>query len=152
MHRFVRWIGVGCLCVAAAPAAAQEFDLSVRNVMRGPDLVGTAPSGLRAGFGGATFDWSPDSRFVFMRWRQPGVDTAQVIYRVDPRDGSFERFADADADTLLAGPAEWDRAGRRALFAIDGDLWLWSRGETRRLFDAAATSWRSIWRAAAFVS
>jgi len=82
-----------------------------------------------------------------MRWQQPGVDTTRVIYRVDPRDGSFERFPDADADTILAGNAAWDRSGRRALFGIGGDIWLWDRGVKRRLFDTRGSESNPQWSA-----
>ena len=78
------------LCAALATALfAQNFDLSVQNIMRGPELVGTSPRSLGGGgfFGGARFSWSPDSRYVYFRWQQPGVDTALVVYRVAARGG-----------------------------------------------------------------
>ena len=41
--------------------------------MRGPDLVGTAPSNVR---------FSADGRSVYFRWRTPGIDTLDADYRV----------------------------------------------------------------------
>jgi hypothetical protein len=65
---------------AAATAAPEartvpaDFDLSVASIMRGEQLVGRSPNQVR---------WSPDSRFVYFRWRDPeAADTTTHIYRV----------------------------------------------------------------------
>ena len=64
----------------------QDFELTVENIMRGSELVGTAPRGLAGGGGffggGGVFSWSPDSRYIYFRWQQPGVDTTAVPYRI----------------------------------------------------------------------
>ena len=106
VRRMVFLLGVlVAVALEPCPASAQEFELTVENIMRGAELVGTAPRGLGGGgfFGGGGFSWSPDSRYVYFRWEQPGVDTAAVVYRVRPSGGEPERFADAEADTILAG-------------------------------------------------
>ena len=41
---------------------AARFDLTVDSIMRGPDLVGYPPTGLR---------WSADSQKLFFDWRKP---------------------------------------------------------------------------------
>ena len=68
------------LASAALPAAAAgqgtpaEFDLSVRNLMRGPELVGRSPDEVR---------FSDDARWVYFRWRAPEApDTARALWRV----------------------------------------------------------------------
>ncbi len=130
-----------CTTLAAAAvlspsASSQEFDLSVKNIMRGPELIGSAPSALRGGGGfrgGPRFSWSPDSRYIYFRWQQPGVDTTETVYRVDPRNGTPERLEGADADTILAGTAEWSPDRRQVIYAIDGDLVLWTRQTQRFL-------------------
>ncbi len=117
-------------------AGAQEFELTVENIMRGPELVGSAPRALRgegAFRGGSRFSWSPDSRYIYFRWKQPGVDTAEVVYRVQPTRAEPERLADADPDTILAGPATWSPDRRRVVFSIKGDLALWENGRSRYL-------------------
>ena len=83
---------VAWLLAGPAPLVAQQFDLSVDNIMRRLELIGRAPQGLRGGFGGGGFSWSPDSRYVWFRWQQPGVDTSLVVYRVSPQGGAPERF------------------------------------------------------------
>jgi dipeptidyl aminopeptidase/acylaminoacyl peptidase len=79
------------------------------------------------------FSWSPDSRYVYFRWQQPGVDTAAVPYRVDLRGGTPEPLADGVADTVLAGAAVWSPDGKRAVYTMDGDLVLWDDGARRDL-------------------
>lgn len=64
-----RMCRVSVLCVMpvlslVAVASAQSFQLTVDNIMRGPDLVGTAPTNVR---------FSADGRHVHFRWRAPGV-------------------------------------------------------------------------------
>ncbi|HET7038479.1 MAG TPA: prolyl oligopeptidase family serine peptidase [Gemmatimonadales bacterium] len=135
------------LFTAASPIAAQQFDLSVDNIMRGPELVGRAPQGLRGGFGGGGFSWSPDSRFVWFRWQQPGVDTSLVVYRVSVTGGAPERFEKANPDTILAGPAEWSPDRSRAVYQIRGDLVLWTPRGTRKLTDTPVPESGARWSA-----
>lgn len=147
----VRQLGLVALLVAGGTALgrAQEFELTIENIMRGPELVGTPPAGLRGGFvrGGARFSWSPDSRYVYFRWKQPGVDTAEVVYRVAPQRGVPERLPDARADTIVAGDAVWSPDLRRALFVIEGDVVLWERGRYRRLVETPAFEGNVSWSA-----
>jgi len=130
-------------------ANAQEFELTVRNIMLGPEHIGERPVGLGGGGfrGGGGFSWTPDSRYVYFRWKQPGVDTARVIYRVSPRGGELERFEDADADTILAGSAVWSPDRRQAIFTLDGDLILWSSRGTRHLTSGAGFESSPVWSA-----
>ncbi|HEX4950840.1 MAG TPA: hypothetical protein VFZ34_29535, partial [Blastocatellia bacterium] len=47
--------------VWAQQPAGKKFDLTIDNIMRGPELVGHAPSGVY---------WSRDSQRVYFRWKQ----------------------------------------------------------------------------------
>ncbi len=107
------------LLIAGAPMIAGQtsappakFDLTVDSIMRGPDLVGFAPTGVR---------WSGDSQRVYFEWRKPGEDEASTY--VLPRDGGEPRRL-SDDERKLAPPAAgvWDRARRRVLFVDDGDI------------------------------
>ncbi|NIM51144.1 MAG: prolyl oligopeptidase family serine peptidase [Gemmatimonadales bacterium] len=136
--------------LGARELEAQEFELSIENIMRGSDLVGTAPRGLRGGGffrGGSRFSWTPDSRYVYFRWQQPGVDTALTVYRIQPRGGEPERLEDVDPDTILVGTGEWSRDRRRALFVVDGDLLLWERGRKRYLTRTRERESGPLWSA-----
>lgn len=135
--------GMLSLTLFGADAAAQEFALTVDNIMRGPELVGRAPRGLR----GQGFSWSPDSRYIWFRWQQAGIDTALSVYRVAARGGEPERFEDADPDTIVAGPASWSFDRRKAVFALDGDLVLWTSRGTRRLTRSPARESNPQWSA-----
>ena len=93
--------------------AATTFPLTVDSIMRGPDLVGSAPGGVR---------WSGDSTRLYFEWRRPGEDEA-ATYGVG-RDGGTPRRL-TDDERKLAPPAAggvWDKARRRVLFAADGDI------------------------------
>ena len=71
-----------------AVVEAAQFELSVANIMRGSELVGTQPSRL---------SWSPDGRTLYFLWKQPHEET-QGFYRVSrggarQSRGSFESLA-----------------------------------------------------------
>jgi dipeptidyl aminopeptidase/acylaminoacyl peptidase len=95
---------------ATAPAAS--FDLTVDSIMRGPDLVGWPPTGLR---------WSADSQKLFFEWRKPGEKESSTY--VVGRDGGEPRKLTGD-EVKAAPPAtgRWDEAHRRVLFVDDGDV------------------------------
>jgi dipeptidyl aminopeptidase/acylaminoacyl peptidase len=135
----------------AASVAAQDFELTVENIMRGPELVGSAPQRLRGGGGfsggGAVFSWSPDSRYIYFRWQQPGVDTTAVPYRVAAGGGDPERIPDEVADTVLAGRAVWSPDGRRAIYSVSEDLVLWDDGRKRFLTETFENEQAPRWSA-----
>ena len=146
--RAIRMLGAMLLLLGAVSAAgAQDFDLSIHNIMRGTDLVGRPPQGLGGGFGGGGFSWSPDSKFIWFRWQQPGVDTSLVVYRVPAAGGTPERFESAKPDTIVAGTAEWSPDRKQAIYVIDGDLVLWTGRETRKLTDSPARESSPQWSA-----
>ena len=118
--------------------SAQSFDLSVDNVMRGPELYGTAPSNVR---------FTTDGRYVLFRWRAPGVDTLDQDYRVAVSGGAPERLARGVVDTI-ATLGERSPDGRRALLVLKGDLWLVERdGSKRRITSTAAAESAPRWSA-----
>jgi dipeptidyl aminopeptidase/acylaminoacyl peptidase len=124
----------GFTLALAAPLAAQDFELTVANIMRGPELIGSAPSGLGGfGFGGGGFSWSPDSRYIYFRWEQPGIDTAAVVYRIRPGDDEPERLEGFDTDTLLIGSGIRTRDGRRALYSRQGDIVIREGNDVRQV-------------------
>ena len=103
------------LCPGAAPAETPkpaEFPLTVDSIMRGPKLVGYAPSDLR---------FSGDSKQLYFEWRKGDED--EVGTWVVPRTGGAPKRL-SDAERKLAPPAQgvWDRAGRRIAFIDDGDV------------------------------
>jgi dipeptidyl aminopeptidase/acylaminoacyl peptidase len=120
---------------AAGSLAAQQFELSVPSIMRGPELVGSEPDLVR---------WTDDGRWIYFRWKPGGQPWHQdeEFYRVSARGGPPERVDEAHMDSvaplLASGDLSEDR--RRKVVSAEGDLWLIDRGRgsVRRLTDTEA--------------
>ncbi|MGH7446083.1 MAG: TolB family protein, partial [Longimicrobiales bacterium] len=132
-----RWCASIALLQAllVAPAGAQSFDLTVANIMRGPEHVGEPPSNVR---------WSDDSRWVFFRWKPGGTAWHEpaALYRVRAAGGAPERLDDVVADSLgvLFASGDISADGRSRVVSHQGDLYLIDRRSlgVRRLTDTRA--------------
>ncbi|CAN5733176.1 prolyl oligopeptidase family serine peptidase [soil metagenome] len=120
---------------SAAPPAS--FDLSVGNIMRGPELVGRPPENVR---------WTPDGRWIYFSWVEPGTEWRETLrpYRVRAAPGARpERVTlahrDSVAPLLLEGAVSQDRRWRAV--EHEGDLYLVDlrRSTHRRLTNTLAT-------------
>jgi dipeptidyl aminopeptidase/acylaminoacyl peptidase len=100
--------------LAQAPAAKADgrFALTVDSIMRGPDLVGYPPDGLR---------WSADSQKLFFDWRKPGEEEAST-YVVGKDGGAPAKLTDAEKKTAPPANGRWDTAHKRVVFADRGDI------------------------------
>jgi dipeptidyl aminopeptidase/acylaminoacyl peptidase len=132
-------VALPAVVVAQAPAAG-TFDFSIRNIMRGPELYGRAPTNVR---------WSADGRWIHFMWNEPGSDWREPMrpYRIKPQAGARpERLTVAQADSaapyLAEGPRSPDRRSR--VVEALGDLWLVSQrdGGARRLTQTVASESR----------
>ena len=95
-----------------ATTAAGGFPLTVDSIMRGPDLVGYPPSGLR---------WSGDSTRLYFEWQGRGDDEAATW--VVAADGSgLRRLSEEERHRAPPVNGQWDRARRRVLSATRGDI------------------------------
>jgi dipeptidyl aminopeptidase/acylaminoacyl peptidase len=118
--------------VASTPVTAQSFDLTVPNIMRGPEHVGEPPVSVQ---------WSDDGRWIFFRWKPGGRPWHEplALYRVRATGGTPERLDDAAADSLGVLLAVGDIAsdGRTRVVSHQGDLYLIDRRAltVRRLTD-----------------
>jgi dipeptidyl aminopeptidase/acylaminoacyl peptidase len=102
---------------AGGPSVAagdpKPFELTVDGIMRGSDLVGYPPTGLR---------WSGDSQQLYFDWRKPGEDKAST-YAVGREGGLPRRLSDDDVRNVPpAAGGRWDKARRRVLFVDGGDI------------------------------
>ena len=80
--------------------------------MRGPDLVGYPPDGLR---------WSADSQKLYFDWRKPGEDEAST-YVVGRDGGDARKLTDDQKKNAPPANGRWDKAHKRVLFADGGDI------------------------------
>jgi dipeptidyl aminopeptidase/acylaminoacyl peptidase len=105
------------------PAArGQQFELSIRNIMRAQEHVGQAPGQIR---------WSDDSEWVYFRWQPGGLDwdAGTSLYRVPADGGTPEAVDDATARDLApliaGGDLSADRRWR--VTSVSGDIYLVDR-------------------------
>jgi dipeptidyl aminopeptidase/acylaminoacyl peptidase len=106
---------------AQAPSGrADKFALTVDSIMRGPDLVGYPPDGLR---------WSADSQKLYFEWRKPGEDEAST-YVVGRDGGTPVKLTNDQKKTAPGVNGRWDQAHRRVVFVDRGDIVLLD-GSTR---------------------
>jgi dipeptidyl aminopeptidase/acylaminoacyl peptidase len=124
---------VRILALLALPAAlsAQQFDFSIKNIMRGPEVYGREPENVR---------WSADGKWIYFRWLEPGSDwrLPSKSFRVRAEPGAKpERVSDAQMDSIAPmidnGRLSPDK--RTRVVAANGDLFLvdQSNGGLRRL-------------------
>jgi dipeptidyl aminopeptidase/acylaminoacyl peptidase len=106
-------------------SGAGNFALTIDNIMRGPNLVGTAPSQVR---------WSPDNSKIYFQWKQASDPVAAPAdpYVVN-RDGSGLRKL-SDEEARLTPPAGLDTSEDRAwsVFSQDGDIVLLENATGKR--------------------
>ena len=97
---------------ARKTATASAFELTVDSIMRGPELVGYAPTGLR---------WSADSQQLYFEWRKPGEDEPST-YAVGRDGGTPRKLSDDEKKNIPPASGRWDKAHRRVLFVDGGDV------------------------------
>jgi dipeptidyl aminopeptidase/acylaminoacyl peptidase len=129
---------LAALPLAALPLAlgasldAQAFELTVPNIMRGPEHVGEPPQMVR---------WTDDGQWIYFRWKPGGLDWQEDVefFRVSSRGGTPEQVTEAHMDSVgaLLSAGDMSRDRRWKVVSHDGDIWLIDRrrNETRRLTD-----------------
>ena len=104
--------------VVALAAAAQQFDLSIDNIMRGPGLYGWTPEDVR---------WSPDGQRVYFSWKlyTDTLEHDRDTYVVN-RDGSgLRKLTDDEKKDAPPANAQWTRDKHRGVYLDDADVYLW---------------------------
>jgi len=119
-------IAVALLFIAVAlAAAAQQFDLSIDNIMRGPGLYGWPPDDVR---------WAPDGQHVYFSWKlySDTLEHDRDTYVVN-RDGSgLRKLSDDEKKDAPPANAQWTRDKHRAVYLDDGDVYLWDSATGKR--------------------
>ena len=119
MVRIVTTLGLA-VAVSASASAQPAPPLSLPWIMRGPELVGREPSGVR---------WSPHGQSIYFNWLAPGASWREPtrLYRVRAAAGALPeqltiRAADSVAPALADGPTSLDL--RRRVVSVGADLYL----------------------------
>jgi dipeptidyl aminopeptidase/acylaminoacyl peptidase len=115
-----------CAQQSTAQTPAPAFELTVDSIMRGPRLVGYAPSGVY---------WSPDSQKVYFRWKQAGEPRLKEmsLYVVN-RDGSgLRRLTEEESKNAPPAIGELSKDKSMTVFADQGDIFIYDHAkQTRR--------------------
>jgi dipeptidyl aminopeptidase/acylaminoacyl peptidase len=99
--------------------------MTVDSIMRGPDLVGYAPSSLR---------WSGDSTKLYFSWRKPGEEESST-YVVGKDGGEPKKLTKEEEKDAPPANGRWDKARKRMLFSDRGDIVIYdaSTGARRQI-------------------
>jgi len=126
MKRLALFLWASLFAFQANPAG--KFALTIDSIMRGPQLYGYEPTGVR---------WSGDGARIYFQWKQasdPRIKPADTY--VVARDGSGLRKL-TDDEVKLAPPAAGNstRDKQRTVYARDSDIFLYdaSNGTTRQI-------------------
>ena len=126
MKRFALVLAAFLISSPANPAG--KFSLTIDNIMRGPELYGYAPSGVR---------WSGDGQRIYFQWKQAGDPLLKPLDTyVVGRDGSGPRkLSDAEAKLVPPARAASTRDKQRFVYSRDGDIFVYdaSTGTGRRI-------------------
>lgn len=120
--RMIALAGVALALAASLGAQEQTFELTVPNIMQGPEHVGEPPGSIR---------WTDDGQWIYFRWKPGGVAWHEEpsFYRVPARGGApvevDEAHMDSIAPFLAGGDLTLDRRWR--VTSHRGDLWLMDR-------------------------
>jgi dipeptidyl aminopeptidase/acylaminoacyl peptidase len=126
--------GVAISAQKPAPSGAQtRFSLTVDSVMRGPELVGWPPTFLR---------WSADSRNLYFEWRKPG-DKESSTYVIGRDGGEPRKLSDEEAENAPPSTGRWDKAHRRLLSTVDGDVVIYDGVSGKRIHVTKTTGGES---------
>jgi hypothetical protein len=107
---------------------ANQFTLSIDSIMRGPELVGYEPAGVR---------WSHDSQTLYFQWKK---HTDKIIAPMDTysvqRDGTnLRKLSDDEVKVLPPAVGDTTRDQRLMVYSNAGDLYVLdnSTGKSRQL-------------------
>jgi dipeptidyl aminopeptidase/acylaminoacyl peptidase len=111
--------------VVALAAAAQQFDLSIDNIMRGPGLYGWTPEDVR---------WSPDGQHVYFSWKlySDTLEHDRDTYVVNRDGGGLRKLNDEEKKDAPPANAQWTRDKHRGVYLDDADVFLWDSATGKR--------------------
>jgi hypothetical protein len=95
-----------------ADAANPSFHLTVDSIMRGPDLAGYPPTGLR---------WSADSQKLYFEWRTP-KEKEPSTYVVSREGGDPRKLSADEIKNFPPANGRRDETHRRVIVVDGGDV------------------------------
>lgn len=99
-----------------ASGAGEKFTLTIDNIMRGPNLVGTEPAQVR---------WKADGSRVYFQWKQASDPIIKPLdtYEVNRDGSSLKKLSDDEVrDLIPTGDVNEERT--KTAYSQDGDLFL----------------------------
>jgi dipeptidyl aminopeptidase/acylaminoacyl peptidase len=111
-------------------AKASEFELTIDTIMKGPELIGTAPSSVM---------WSVDGKKLYFRWQKQGEKRAE-FFAISPSNLKPQKITPEELLKVPPVPSgssfysryfrsgfpgmevKFDRKKKRALLIRDGDI------------------------------
>ena len=109
----------------AGAAVNGKFELTIDNIMRGPDLVGNEPRAVH---------WSPDSQHIYFQWKQAGEPREKDFdtYVVN-RDGSgLKKLTEEEARNAPPISGETSKDKKLTLFVDNGDVFIYDNIANQR--------------------
>lgn len=109
----------------ALSAQQPKYELTLDNIMRGAENYGYAPRDVR---------WQPDGKRVFFAWKEhtEALEKDFDTWSVD-RDGkNLRRLTDEEKKDAPPSNGRWTRDRMRALYAEDGDIYLYDGATNKR--------------------
>ncbi len=126
VHRELLAAAALALALGQSTPAQKKFDLTIDNLMRGPQLYGYEPTRVR---------WSGDSGQIYFQWKQASDAPEKPLDTyVVHRDGSgLHKLSDEEARTAPPENGSYTRDQKRVVWAEGGDLFLFDFAtDTRR--------------------
>lgn len=110
---------------SAERSSGSKFDLTIDNIMRGPELVGYEPRAVR---------WSPDSQRIYFQWKQSSEarEKDYDTYVVN-RDGTgLKKLTEEEARNAAPINGEQSKDKKLTVFTDSGDLFLYDNSSNQR--------------------
>ena len=130
--KFQRLASAFCICLLLFPTnllaqqpLPKKFELTVDSIMRGPDLVGYAPSGVY---------WSRDSQKIYFRWKRASEPRLKQpdLYVVN-RDGSgLRKLSEDEAKLAPPNSGELSKDKMLTVYTDEADIFLYDHKKNER--------------------
>ncbi|MEW6455179.1 MAG: prolyl oligopeptidase family serine peptidase [Acidobacteriota bacterium] len=106
----------------AEKKSPKKFQMTIDNIMREEELVGTSPSGIR---------WSSDGERIYFEWKKSGEEKSATYFTT--KDGAEpQKLAEEEIKNIPPTSAEWDKAKKLALFVEGGDIFIFDSSDNKK--------------------